>query len=444
MADLTNYPDLLGGITKGARANLGLIQVASALRPRVIMAGRPLEMLLLLQNASNTEVAVQATLKLPAQDANRQKGRFISRAETLSVKLGPAMVGLLTLPLTTLPDTAIGAGYRVGMEVRVGNPGGKPTRIRQASGGDVDVELLSDDKRELVATLQKLPWTASLSGATLDNTLTIMSGKVGVFADLQPTFTTLWTPADYGDDTYLLHTFASALYQQILPVLKRGAILPVMQQYTAKRFSQVGYPLQPAEMDGIARLLTLQLEMTTVGEKETLLSEESARHSLLRYFRDDGKLNDDLGDVRLPHWVKEFAQAVAQDERVLQFPVKAIAHFAYDGLLRDAMLEGFVLAERSSGDSLGTLAEQEQYIDGVFASLEARTLTFDQLYLPLMMGVISAAPAVTVRNERSIDLVRDLRKVLENRVIERNPATEQVYSMAENLTKDVAFRYGTA
>lgn len=165
MTITVNFPDVLGAITGGARINQGVVQVASALRPRVIMAGRSVEMLLLLQNMSNVEVQIVTELRLPSTDAKKQKGRIIAKSDALAVRLSPGAVGVIVLPLATLPDIAVGAGYPIGMEVKVTPVGSKPQRVRTPDGGEpFEVETLPAEKRELVEGLKKLAWTANGRG----------------------------------------------------------------------------------------------------------------------------------------------------------------------------------------------------------------------------------------------------------------------------------------
>ena len=445
MSDLSNYPDVLGAITKGQRATIGVIQIASALRPRVIMAGRPLEMLLLLQNAADTEVALQVNLKLPQLDSKKQKGRFITKADTLNVKLGAAAVGLVTLPLATLPDIAVGAGYKVGMEVKVGQMGNaKPTHVRHAEGGgEFEKDLLIESKRHVIEQLSQLPWNAALSGSTLESALTVMSGKVGSFADLEPSFNSLWTPSDYGDDSFVLHSIAPILMNQLLPTMKRVNILPVMKEYTTKRFAQVGYKLSEEEQDIIARYLTYILEQAAPNQKEAFVSGDSA-FSLRRYFTPEGALKPTTERLKLPYWVSETARAFATDSRVSQFPLKAIGHFAYDGLLKDALLLGFESSEQLLGHSLGTQAEALQYTDRVFAGLASKKVTFDLLYLPLMMGAMANAHQVTLKNERPSSVVRMMRTMMDDRAAEQTDDTMPVYRMANRILDSIAMRYGSS
>jgi hypothetical protein len=442
MAVMVNFPDVLGAITGGARANQGVVQIASALRPRVIMAGRSLEMLLLLQNAANVEVQVVAELRLPPVDAKKQKGRIIAKSDALAVRLAPGAVGLIVLPLATLPDIAISAGYPIGMEVKATPIGGKPQRVRMPEGGEpFDLETLPVEKRELVEGLKKLVWTANGRGGVIESALTVMSGKVGALPDLQASFTLLWTPVETRADPYLLMLLGDVIYQQVLPALKRANILPVMQEYTAKRFFNVGYELRPEEIDGIARYLTYLLECAAPGEKQ-ILDEERARHSLRVYFNLDGTVRQDLPEVRLPQWLRDLARVAFQDVRVAQFPVKAIAHFAYDGLLRDALHDAFRTAEALLQMELGTAAEHEAYIDVIFEHLREKKLSFEKLYLPLMMGAIAHGHTVTVRNERPADVLAALRDVTEQRGVELDEDSKGVQHLVLRLADSVAQRYG--
>lgn len=441
MAITANFPDVLGAITGGVRMNQGVVQVASALRPRVIMAGRSLEMLLLLQNAANVEVQVVAELRLPPTDAKKQKGRIIAKSDALAVRLAPGAVGLITLPLATLPDIAISAGYRIGMMVKA-TPNGKPQRVRTPEGGDpFHIEALPPDKQELFNGLKKLAWTASGSGGVIESALTVMSGKVGELPDLQASFTQLWTPIDTQADNYLLMLLGDTIYRQVLPAIKRADVLPVMREYTAKRFANVGYALYPEEIDGIARYLTYLLESAAPAEKQ-VLDEERARHSLRVYFELDGSVRQDIPQVRLPQWLRDLAKIALQDARVAQFPVKAIAHFAYDGLLRDALFEAFRGAEALLQMELGTAEEHTAYIDVVFEQLKEKQLTFEKLYLPLMMGAIIYGHTITLRNERPAGVLMTLRETAEQREAELDEDSKGVLHLVLRLCDIVSQRYG--
>jgi hypothetical protein len=435
------YPDILGYVTGGPRANTGVLQVATTLRPRVIMAGRPLEMLLLVQNASDAEVELTATLRLPQLDAKKQKGRFLTKADRLIVKVGAGAVGMITLPVSTLPDTAVGADYRIGMELKAAPTGSaKPSRVRPAEGAEPATEEdLPPASRDEIEALKKLPWSANLSGSIIVNTLTVMSGKVGAFADLAPRWTSLWTIADMRSDRLLLQSIAPTVLA-LLPQLKRANILPIMREYTVRRFADAGYELTQDEEELIARYLTLLLEEASPDDKEALFKADSP-YNVRRFFTPDGRVVP-TGEVRLPHWLAEVARPFTQDVRTTQFPLKAVAHFAYDALLRDAMLHGFNVVETRLQINVGTAEERQQYIDNVLEALRQKALNYELLYMPLMLGAFGSVETVLMKNERPQDIIQKMRRIMDDRFREQTAETRQTYRMATNLVEATAVKYG--
>jgi hypothetical protein len=438
---LDNYPDILGYITNNVRTNVNVVQLATALRPRVAMAGRPLEMLLLVQNAADVPVDVSITLKLPALDAKKQKGRFQTKSERLVIKLEGAMVGLATLPLLTLADTAVSADYKIGMEVKVTPTGNqKPARVRHVDGGGVvETHKLPEKSQELVESLKKLPWTASVVGGAIESKLTIMSGKVGAFADLEPSWTSLWIIGDYQDELFLLHRIAPLLTQQILPALVRREILPVMQEYTTKHFSDVGYKLSIEEMDAIARYLTYVLECANPAPKDAPLLVGNPLN-LRQHFDEDGTVIRAEKSIGLPHWLKDSLKVFSRDARTAQFPLKTIAHFAYFSLLKDAMLDGFSKIEDLIGD-VGTTEERLQYIEQVLEAMRGKTLKFDTLYMPLILGALTTTDKVVLRGESSGDIAKAMRVMVDNRYKEQTDDSKSVFDMAKQLVLQTNMKY---
>jgi hypothetical protein len=441
-ASLDNYPDILGDITGNVRANIGVLQIATALRPRVAIAGKPLEMLLLLQNASDVAVEVVATLSLPAYDAKKQKGRFISKAERLIVTLEAAAVGLITLPLSTLPDTAVSADYKIGIDIKVAPLSKeKPNRIRATTGGGVVLEeYLPEKSRELMASLKKSAWSANVSGSSITANLTIMSGKVGAFADLQPSWTSLWTTGDYWDETFLLHRFSHVLAKQVIPNFVRPNIFPVIREYTEARFANVGYSLFPEETDTIARLLTLMLEYANPRERDMLYMMGEA-YNVKQYFDENGKLIRSGKPITLPRWCAEMIRIFNRDERALQFPVKTVAHFAFDALLRDAMLHSFERIEAILSMDVGTLEERNAYIDHVFEAMAERKLRFDTLYMPLVIGGFALVDGVIMKDEKAQQIIQAMRPLLDKRFKEQTDDTMPVYQMAAQVLEQTANKY---
>src|SRR5258707_667070 len=114
-----NYPDILGYITDGQQLTIGVVQMALGVRPPVARVGRPFAAILLLQNMSDANVEVSATLHLPAKDAAGEKGRFGTPNEHSSLNLLPAEVGYLVIPIGARANAAPAKEYTIAVDVQV-------------------------------------------------------------------------------------------------------------------------------------------------------------------------------------------------------------------------------------------------------------------------------------------------------------------------------------
>ncbi|MCU0513275.1 MAG: hypothetical protein MUE40_11980 [Anaerolineae bacterium] len=435
MSDAIQYPDVLGTLTQGKRAVSGAVHLASALRPRIVRAGRPFEMLMLVQNTTDLDLEVVATLRLPEKDARGQRGRFITKADKLAFRLEPAEVGLVILPLTSLPDTAASADYKIGMDLRAGTVRrDKPNRIRSPQGGDpFDFSHLSDERRALLTELQSLPWHASASGTLLESPLTVMSGTVGAFADLRPSWTSLWTLRDHSDQRIFVRRFAGLMKEKLLPRFTLREVLPVLEDYTATRFQKLRYQPTEAERRLIARLLTRLFTLAGLDAKKAALLSQGADLNVSRYLTDDF-FQSEQATVHLPDWFEKLLELVEKDERLAEHPVRAVAHFLYDDLLRAAMLYAFMTIEEALGIEIGSLEERLAYTDQVLAKIEANALDFDALYMPLVLGGALVIDQTAQRGEKPSDFIDSLRKMLAARAKEKTDDNENTFELARQVT----------
>lgn len=445
MADkqITNYPDMLGYITDDVRVNIGVIQTAMVLRPRVIRAGRPFEVILLIQNASDIEIDVAATLKLPDQDAKKQKGCFIAKNPHLRIGMGAAEVGYLSLPVTTLPNTAVGQGYELSLDVRVEPVGKKkPQRIRLPEGGaEVSLDNLPEETLEHIEDLKKLTFSAEKSGGLrstgLQATFSVMSGKVGKIADLQPGWTSLWTLKDYLDDRLLLTRYRDLIKEKVLAQLDRNqAFKPILQE-NQKRFKQAGFELKPHEALFMAKLLTLILEYSspTYGTGTQIAAGMYNIQPLL-----DKKTHDD--EINLPRWCSRYLRILHQDQRVADHAIQAILHFGYEDLLADAMLRAFEMIEISTGEDIGSIKERQIYVEQTLDLLRNGSMDFSHVYMPLLLGGIIAYDSVMLEGEKLGNLLQEMRTIIDQRSEYRNESTEPIFAMAATLVDQALFKYG--
>jgi hypothetical protein len=435
-----NYPDILGYITGGERYNAGVVQVALAVRPRVPRAGRPFEAILLIQNASDVDVDVTATLHIPEQDAKKQKNRFMAKSNKLVVGLRPAEVGYVVLPISSMPDTAVSDQYKVGMGVEV-KALEKPRRIRlQEGGGAVTVEYLSDETTPKLNELKKLSYSTAkrgLMGTLLEAPFNILSAQMGQVADLKPGWVSLWKMSDYKDDRLLLEKYGSILSDKILPSLKRDKLYPVLFQATQEKFLATGYDIQPVEAHYITKLMVVLLEAAAPAEEtfDPLGFDDYNVKLLLQKGTDD--------PAALPSWCRGLLKAIDRDPSVAENPALALSTTLYDELLRDSIRQAFEMIVNTTGEDLGSEADMQEYGERLISDiLKANKLTFLDVYLPLALGGVMAYDRAILAEEKVGEALTEIFKQIKVRRSEITEDNEMVYRMAEQVIDRALQKFG--
>jgi hypothetical protein len=435
-----NYPDILGEITGGERYNAGVVQVALAVRPRVPRAGRPFEAILLIQNASDVDVDVTATLHIPEQDAKKQKNRFIAKSNRLVVGLRPAEVGYVVLPISSLPDTAVSDQYKIGMGVEV-KALGKPKRIRlQEGGGAVTQEYLPDETATKLTELKKLTYSTAkrgLMGTLLEAPFNILSAQMGQLADLKPGWVSLWKMSDHKDDRLLLEKYGSILSDKILPSLKRDKLYPPLFQATQEKFQATGYDIQPVEAHYITKLMVVLLEAAVPDEEtfDPLGFDEYNVKRLLQKGTDDPEA--------LPSWCRGLLKAIDRDPSVAENPALALSTTLYDELLRDSIRQAFEMIVNTTGEDLGSETDMQEYGERLIGDiLKANKLTFLDVYLPLALGGVMAYDRAILAEEKVGEALTEIFKQIKTRQSEVTEDNELVYRMAEQVIDRALQKFG--
>ncbi len=441
----TNYPDILGTITGGTRYNVNVAQVALGLRPRNVHAGRPFEVILLIQNASDIDIDVTATLQLPQQDAKKKPKRFIAKSERLVVGLRPAEVGYVMLPVNSLPDTAIGEGYKVGVGIDV-KAQGKPRRIRaNDGGGQVNPEYLSEEISSNLNDLKKLSYSTNrrgLMGTVLEAPFNVMSAQIGQLIDLKPAWVCLWKMSDHHDDSLLLTQYAEKLQTLVLPKLKRETLYPPLYEATAQRFQQSGYDLQPPEIHYITKLLVYILELAAPDENShDYLKDEhyDVQLALKRVMRGEQDA------LTLPAWCKGMLKAIEANPTIaVEQPAVALASTGYEELLRDAMRLGFQMITTSTGEKMGSDEDMQEYADKLVGKLQAGkpVLSFSDVYLPLLMGGVIIYDRAVLKAEKMGEMLTELSRIVKSRYAEINADDDMVYHLAAQVVDRALQKFG--
>lgn len=444
MADnAPNYPDLLGSITGGARYNVNVAQIALGIRPRNVRAGRTFEVILLIQNASDADIDITATLQIPQQDAQKKPKRLIAKAERLVVGLRPAEVGYVMLPVTTLPDTAVGE-YKIGVSVEV-KVQGKPRRIRANDGGGaVDPQYLSEDTRTKLDDLKKLTFSTNrrgLMGTVLEASFNVMSAQIGQLADLKATWVSLWKMSDHHDDSLLLTQYAGKLQTEVLPKLKRESLYPPLYQTTEQRFGQSGFDIKPPEAHYITKLLVYLLEMAAPEESTPNYLNDSHYDVQLALKK---VLRGEQDPVTLPNWCKGMLKAIESNPMAVEQPATAFVDGAYDDLLRDAMRLGFQMITTSTGEKMGSEEDMNDYADKLIGKLQAgqTNLGFTDVYLPLLLGGVIIYDRAVLKSEKVGDMLTELSRIVKSRYAQIHKNDEMVYKMTEQVVDRALQKFG--
>lgn len=439
-----NFPDILGYITDVERHNIGMAQMAMAIKPRVPRAGRPFEVIMLIQNASDSPIEVTVNVNAPAQDAEKKKDRFIVNTPRLVVDIGSAEVGYVSLPVLTLPDTAVSENYSVGMEINVKAKDKKPNRIRLPEGGGTfNIKSLSVDKRDEIENLRQLAFSTTKRGGLFKNnalevTFSLLTGRVGKLSSPKPGWAHLWSMEDQRDDNVFLQKYAELLRTQMLPKLRRKALYPPLFAKTQERFAQAGYTLIHEEADFITRVLVLILEYANPSETQqgVLTPHQYDLEEIVSATYNHSKTTP------LPYWVTAFLSVIARDERVAKVPAKAIPHFIYDDLLHDALLYTFDVVENMAGEDLGSLQEMEEYAQDVLARMKGSDINFTHVYLPLILGGILTFDRMLLANEQLGDMLQEIDTIAKARDNERTPQNEAIFGMVQNVIRLTLKKYG--
>ncbi|RMG69885.1 MAG: hypothetical protein D6711_18660 [Chloroflexi bacterium] len=449
-----NYPDVFGYITDVERYHVGPVQVALATRPRNVQAGRQFEVILLIQNATDAKVDVTVSLEAPSKDHEGKKGRFISSTQKLVVSVEPAEVGYALIPMSTMPDTAVGSDYMIGVDIKAKTLS-KGKQVRAASGGGFfHIDKVNPANREKIEELKKLRFTSRkrgglFSGNVLETPVSVLPGKIASPLDLKPGWVSLWTLDAQDDVELLLDKYGEIMRLRVLPALKKEAIYPLMVKKVHETFKKAGYPLKKPEVEAIARLLTLILDFATGKSGATNAGRYDVMTTLKNRERDKAKaqkarLIDDLAvETVLPYWAVGFMRLIAKDERVSHVPVKAIPHFLFDDLLKDAMIYGFKLVERDGGQDLGTEEEMEQFADLIIEKLSKRgEINFSYAYLPLVMAGLIVTDQVLMPDDKLGDIMQELRFLIDERYTEHNEDNDAVFDMATFILEQTLKKYG--
>ena len=402
-----NYPDILGEITGGQRLQIGVVDAAMSVRPRIVRAGETAEIILLLQNTSDVRVEVVAEPKVPARDAKGKTDKFTLKTSRMTAVLSPAEVGYVSLPLYVLPDAAPENGYRVFFTISV-KPQAKYHIVRRTGEAISQNYFFSyspailkqiNDFKALDFSITK----TGLLGTSIETTFDLAPARKTPEppSELKPSWNRLWAMSDNTDARYLLEQHGKVLQKRILPLLERDNLYKPFYRSTMQRFAARGYQLTPNEAHYITKLLVDVLEMgrrLPIG----LLYPDQALYGVSQRL-EEGWAQDGR-PVALPFWCRDLLTRIGSDPRITERPVMSLATILYDSVLRDAITHGFALIHLVIKRQLGSKDEMTRLAAQFTKDLrnQETCLDFDDIYLPLVLGGIIVDTEVPLQYENPI------------------------------------------
>ena len=410
-----NYPDILGMLSGGPFLNLDVIQCAMTFRPQQTPAGRLCDVVVVMQNAADSDVDVTVTLDLPGRDLAGGKGRFSAKTSRLLIGLRPAEVGVMTLPMLVSPTAQPGAGYVAGLNLDIKRIGKKWQRVRALTGGgEFDLLALPKEVQQQLAALRDLSYSSESGGkknriqAGFDVLPPALS-SLAALKDQKANWVSLWTMQDYLDDRAILEKTWS-IAQTATIHLKRDIVFMPLLRATQERFKASQYPLLPPEAIFITKLLTLILETDVpMPAANTPLS-------------------------KLPRWFMRLARVLFQEPGLASQHEALATQLVYDDLLHDAVVQGFSMVSTVTGEQFGSPDETERYASGLVDTLhDQQPVDLARVYLPLVMAGLICASRVTMPREQVRDTVFMLSKALEKRRAEKIPENAFVFDITSQL-----------
>ena len=410
--DGVNYPDILGAITRGTRLNIDVIQCALAVRPAQVAAGQFMEMVFVIQNASDIDVDVTVRPDLPTKDIQNKKARFSTKSTRVVVGLRPAEVGFLALPVATPPTAAPGAGYAIGLDLEIKRMDKRPQRVRETTGGGhFMVQELPKDTQTHLENLRALAYSADHGSKKnyIQVPFEIHPPALASLKELKPDWISLWTMRDHVDE-YIIAQKVWDPAMSVVSQLRRELVFMPLLKTTQERFQKCSYPLLPPEVIYITKLFTLILEMGVIEPGPA------------------------TPRPAWPRWFARMCRLLFQEPALKSQVEPLVTRLLYADLMYDAIQYAFTMVSTVTNERFGTPEETQQYAQGIVdAVLDEHPMDFARAYFPMVLGGLIANTRVTMPREQVRETVFTLSKAVDNRRKEKNADNTFVFDIADLL-----------
>ncbi len=418
MPSARNYPDVLGWYS-AERQTVGGLQVALAVRPTPVAAGKAVDVVVLLQNMLGCETDAVLRLVLPERDWAGKVGRFSTPLQKL-VRIGmrSGEVGYAELPML-IGHQAQPGEYSVQVEVVCEPKKHGAARVRRPERPiPFDIHDVVPERRPIFEAIHGLPFAARAglktpSGQLIGAPFTVQPPTIAALPDeMRPNYVSLWTEADYRDPQFL-SAQAGDLVERMLPLLRRDRVFFPLLKAIQARFDAAGYRLWAGEAVMIAKMLTHTLEM---GAPIQMAGQAQPIY---------------------PHWYGTLSQTLLR-EPDLAMPSAVemlVSRILLPDLLFDAGMIAFATLSTLVGESFGDEEELTAHLDKLVSALIAQEAPLDLslAWLPLALGGLVVNSSVIMARENMIETIHLFLHARGKRLAEASEAQALLFQIADDL-----------
>ncbi len=413
-----NYPDVLGWYS-AERQTVDALQVALAVRPSPVPAGKVADVLVLLQNMSGGATDALLRLIVPERDLAGKAGRFSTPLQkVVRIGLRSGEVGYATLPMLVGHQAQAGE-YIVQVEVACEQKKHGAERVRSLEmPARFDLHDIPPERRPIFEAIRGLPFAAQAGARTQKGQLigapfTVQPPTIAALpSEMRPNYITLWTETDYRDPRFLSAQVGD-LVKKMLPLLRRERVFFPLLKAIQARFDAVGFRLWAGEAVMIAKMLTYTLEL---GAPIQMAGQESPVY---------------------PRWYATLSQALLDDaDLAVPEAVDLLAsRILLPDLLFDAGMIAFSTLSTLINESFGDEAELRAHLDTLVDALISANqgLNLNYAWLPLVLGGLVTNGAVTMPREDVVETVHLFLNAREKRLAEAQEEQSVLFEIADDL-----------
>jgi hypothetical protein len=404
------YPDVLGMIAAAtSRITMDQLQMALGVFPRQAYLNQPFEIICIFQSMIDQPMQLKIAFQLPNKDMNGRPMNLNTPKKMLDVHLQAGEAGVLRVPVVALPPTQPGENYPIQVAVRY-RASRQGKIIRPPTGGAPTSALaVSPFKLQVLKDIEFIHHPANLSPENVTLRFDIAPRRLpSAPQNLKSAYETLWTTEQLEQEQELLAAKVEEA-RMLASSLTRIAIYQPIVESVDDLYAERGMPLHPGEAKAIAKMIT--------------------------YTLDDGATLEQVMPLEETRWFQTLCQVLAAEPEVAGWdPGELVTRYLLESAVYDAVITGFSIIRPRVRVNLGDRQERINYANRLVAWLAGRSEPdLAYIYLPLVMGGVTANATVVGRDDDPWGMLDELREAYRGRMRLASGPTVEIFDMLDKL-----------